>query len=117
MSGSNADEANRRLDMSETTPSEFFAMADRKAAFPATHTAMEQVAILLDYSPVALLIRAVRSGCRLIATCVVEPVFRRRRQMVTVHSLSRLSDHQLRDIGLTRAEIHAAALSIFEREE
>jgi hypothetical protein len=90
--------------MSETTPSEFFATADRKAAFPATHSALEQVAILLDYSPVALLVRAVRGTGRLIEAGVLEPAHRYRRE------------HRLREIGLTRAEVHAAAVSIFERQ-
>lgn len=52
------------------------------------------------------------SGLRRAATKVIENWKRQRKVAATVTQLSRLDDHTLRDIGLHRSEIYAAALAV-----
>lgn len=54
---------------------------------------------------IAPIVRAVRSQVRRLAAPVI--LWRRREQ--TIKSLSRLSDHHLRDIGIERADIRRIA--------
>jgi uncharacterized protein YjiS (DUF1127 family) len=49
------------------------------------------------------------SPVRLIYETVIDPVRRRARSRAEARQLARLDDHLLRDIGLTRAQVLAAA--------
>ena len=46
---------------------------------------------------------------RFVYATMIDPVRRRARRRAGVRELARLDDHLLRDIGLTRAQVHAAA--------
>lgn len=78
------------------------------AVTPATYPASAP-SILLDYSAISVLDRAVRSSVGLVRTRIIEPRRRRARFRAEIGYLRGMSDYQLRDIGLSRSDIAAAA--------
>jgi Domain of unknown function (DUF1127) len=48
---------------------------------------------------------------------MTDPMRRRARQRLGAQQLARLDDHLLRDIGLTRSQVHAAAYGLLELGE
>ena len=95
--------------MSSAGKGEDYSRAVSQAAYPGG-----DVRILLDYSAISVVSRAMRSGVDFVRSRIIEPRRLRARRKAEIYHLRGMSDYNLKDIGLSRSEIVATVCGQLE---
>lgn len=86
-----------------------YSRAASQAAYPGG-----DARILLDYSALSVVSRAMRSSVDFVRSRIIEPRRLRARRKAEIHQLRGMTDHNLKDIGLSRSEIVATVCGQLE---
>lgn len=70
--------------------------------------------LMLDYSAISVVSRAMRSSIGFVRSKIIEPRRRRARLKAEIHQLRGMTDYHLKDIGLSRSEIVATVCGQLE---